>query len=35
MQMLAKQPKDRPQTAAEVRDRLRQAIANLGAAATR
>ncbi len=30
MQMLAKQPKDRPQTAAEVRDRLRQAIANPG-----
>ncbi len=28
MQLLAKQPKDRPQTAAEVRDRLRQAIAN-------
>ena len=30
MQMLAKSPKDRPQTAAEVRDRLRQAIANPG-----
>jgi eukaryotic-like serine/threonine-protein kinase len=30
MQMLAKQPQDRPQTAAEVRDRLRQEIANPG-----
>jgi len=30
MQMLAKEPKDRPQTAAEVRDRLREAIGNPG-----
>jgi len=28
MEMLAKKPKDRPQTAAEVRDRLRQALAD-------
>ena len=31
MEMLAKSPDDRPQTAAEVRDRLRHAIANPGA----
>ncbi len=31
MQMLAKAPGDRPQTAAEVRDRLRQAVGNPGA----
>ena len=30
MQMLAKDPKDRPQTAADVRDRLRHAIGNPG-----
>ncbi len=31
MEMLAKAPGDRPQTAAEVRDRLRQAVGNPGA----
>jgi eukaryotic-like serine/threonine-protein kinase len=30
MEMLAKSPDDRPQTAAEVRDRLRQAVGNSG-----